>query len=298
MSSHHHPADLPATLTIDATFDLPDGRTLGWAEYGDPVGFPVLYNHGGLSCRLDVASAGADAAAAGLRIIAPDRPGVATSTRLEDRDLAAWPADVVALAEHLGLERFGVLGWSFGGAYALALGHALADRVPAVVLLASVLPLDDVDGLPPLNKMDLRFLELAKEHPGRARTMFLATHELADHAPGLFGRFSVKDLAPGDQAVLVDDEERRFTQAYADATADTDGMVDEYRVFNQPWGFGPADVTVPTHVWQGTADNLVPREWGEALAERLPDATLHLVDDAGHFVGHGRWADVLAPFTG
>jgi hypothetical protein len=32
---------------------LHGGRTLGYEEYGDPGGFPVLHRHGGLLCRLD-----------------------------------------------------------------------------------------------------------------------------------------------------------------------------------------------------------------------------------------------------
>ena len=31
----------------DRTLTLPDGRTLGYARYGDPDGTPVVYHHGG-----------------------------------------------------------------------------------------------------------------------------------------------------------------------------------------------------------------------------------------------------------
>ena len=42
---------------MTASVTLPDGRELAYEEYGDPVGFPVLSFHGGLSSRLDAAPA-------------------------------------------------------------------------------------------------------------------------------------------------------------------------------------------------------------------------------------------------
>jgi pimeloyl-ACP methyl ester carboxylesterase len=51
---------------------LPDGRVLGWAEYGDPGGPPVVFLHGTLGSRI---SRPDDAAWAGVRLITVDRPG-------------------------------------------------------------------------------------------------------------------------------------------------------------------------------------------------------------------------------
>lgn len=36
---------------------LPDGRSIGFAEFGAPDGYPIVNAHGGLVCRLDVAAA-------------------------------------------------------------------------------------------------------------------------------------------------------------------------------------------------------------------------------------------------
>lgn len=287
-----------APLNLDENaLDLPDGRVLGWAEYGAADGVPVIHNHGGLSCRLDVASAAAAAADLGIRLIAPDRPGVASSSRAPDRTVQSWNADVAALADHLGIDRFGVIGWSMGGAYALALAHGSPERVDRVVLLAGTPPLEDTDGLPPLNAMDTRLIHQAREQRSRARTTFRATHQLAEHAPGAFGRISRRDLCPDDAEILDGEEGHRFARAYADATRDADGMVDEYLAWSAPWGFTLGEVATPVEVWQGTADTLVPPAWGEALADRLHEASLHLVPDAGHFLAHRRWPEVLAPLA-
>jgi hypothetical protein len=41
----------------DHVVRLRDGRTMSYAEYGDPDGVPTVNGHGGFSCRLEVAAA-------------------------------------------------------------------------------------------------------------------------------------------------------------------------------------------------------------------------------------------------
>ena len=55
-----------------------------------------------------------------VRLIAPDRPGMGRSDPQPGHVVADWPADVAALADTLGLETFGVVGWSAGTPYAFA----------------------------------------------------------------------------------------------------------------------------------------------------------------------------------
>jgi len=44
-------------MTVDHVVGLRDGRSLSYAQYGDPAGFPIVNAHGGLACRLDVEAA-------------------------------------------------------------------------------------------------------------------------------------------------------------------------------------------------------------------------------------------------
>jgi hypothetical protein len=48
---------------------LRDGRTIGYAEFGDPQGTPVLWCHGGPGSRLESSTLGPAAAELGLRLI-------------------------------------------------------------------------------------------------------------------------------------------------------------------------------------------------------------------------------------
>src|SRR5690606_14168411 len=102
------------------TIALRDGRTLGYAEYGVADGKPVLVFHGSPGTRLQVRAAHRPALARGIRIIAPDRPGLGLSSRLPGRRIADWPDDVCELVDALGIDRCPVIGVSGGGPYAAA----------------------------------------------------------------------------------------------------------------------------------------------------------------------------------
>ncbi len=109
-----------------AVVRLADGRWLNVREFGARDGYPVLYNHGGLLCGEDIAVAHAVAQRLGVRLIAPDRPGVGTSSVKPCRRVVDWRDDVAEILAGVG--DYAALGWSLGGPYALALGDPCAGR--------------------------------------------------------------------------------------------------------------------------------------------------------------------------
>ena len=118
----------------DEQVRLPDGRRLGFGDYGDPAGDPVLFFHGWPSSRYQGKLLHDLAAQRGLRVIAPDRPGVGLSDPLPGRGFASWPGDVAGLADALGIGRFKIYGISGGGPYTLATSAALPERVIAAAV--------------------------------------------------------------------------------------------------------------------------------------------------------------------
>src|SRR5688572_5249193 len=102
------------------TVTLPDGRLLGFAEYGQPDGKPLFYFHGYPASRREPAPIAKEVRERGIRLISVDRPGIGASTYHPGRTLRDWPEDVRVLADALGLKRFAVLGSSGGGPYAIA----------------------------------------------------------------------------------------------------------------------------------------------------------------------------------
>jgi len=118
---------------------LPDGRTLAYAIAGDPAGTPVVLHHGTPGSRLFAAVCAEDAAAAGVRLVAPDRPGYGRSTPPPDGwGYGEWRADLHALLDAEGIDRAPLVGFSGGGPFALT--AAGSDRVSRVGVVSTVVP--------------------------------------------------------------------------------------------------------------------------------------------------------------
>jgi pimeloyl-ACP methyl ester carboxylesterase len=62
----------------------------------------------------------------------------------------------------------------------------------------------------------------------------------------------------------------------------TEGSLQEYRIFGDPWGFSLEEVTAPVHIWEGADDRTGPPAYRQFLADRLPDARVTVVPDEGH----------------
>ncbi len=89
----------------DNQIKLKDGRILGYAEYGDPQGKPVLYFHGTPSSRFEDSRPSVDEIATrlGVRIILPERPGIGLSNFKSSRTILDLLDDVIELADGLNL---------------------------------------------------------------------------------------------------------------------------------------------------------------------------------------------------
>ena len=95
--------DEPETLL------LPDGRNLGYAQYGSLTGRAVFYMHGHPGSHVEGVHLHDAGLKLGARIIAPDRPGTGLSSPQPGRTLLDHAKDVELLADHLKLESYGVL---------------------------------------------------------------------------------------------------------------------------------------------------------------------------------------------
>ena len=272
---------------------LMDGRSLGYTEFGDPSGAPLINCHGGLSSGLDIRGVEPVARELGVRVISPDRPGIGRSDRRPGRTLLDWPSDVVALAGTLGIDRFAALGWSAGGPYAAAIAWALPERVSAAGLVASAIPGDWPGMERELGRMDRRLIRLSTRAPWADRIAFRAMGALARRSPAGFRRLSALTLDPASRELLTAAPARDFSDAIAEGMRDPDGVLDDYRVLDAPWGFDPAEIRAPVVIWQGDADTLVPVTWGERLAQRIPGAELRICHGDGHFLALGRYAEIL-----
>jgi len=266
---------------------LRDGRTLEYADLGDPAGTPVLFFHGTPGTAGQAAVVADAARANGVRLIAPSRPGYGASTT-SPPGLTPVAADTMELADQLGLDDVVAMGSSGGGPYALALAASAPGRVSACVVLGG--PGSHAEVAPDeLDESDLRAIELlaAGEVDAAAAILTEWTEKFFGPMQALsddeFHDAFQQTVPPGE--TWFDDRPDLLPSFEADfrrAIVTFDGFVRDNLSWLDAWDFDLASVTVPVLLVHGEGDRMVPAAHGEWLHQRLPDSERHVI--AG---GHG-----------
>lgn len=259
---------------------LPDGQKLGFAEGGDPQGVPVFYFHGFPGSRLEAPLLPAK----GLRLIGVDRPGYGLSTACPWRKLADWPEDIGALADFLEIGEFGVIGVSGGGPYASSVAHGLGARVNALALICGLGP-PEAPGMTFGGSSNiaiaLRFLPARLTLAAFARRVMLSDRALRQMRT--FGARRGSHPA-SDQEFREGPMMAAMVKSWREGLKRSSlGIAADARIYGEPWHFELEDIKVPTAIWHGRADTVVPFSIGEHYAAKVPKADAHFTDDDGHF---------------
>ncbi len=267
---------------MTTTVQTPDGRSLELHEAGDPGGLPVIVHHGtpGSGVLYDRWTT------PGVRLIAHDRAGYGGSTRNRGRSIASVVADVEAVADELGLERYATWGISGGGPHALACAALCGDRLTAAASLAGVAPwgaegLDWHAGMGEENVKEFDLVLAGEEalrpamERDRTEMLGLSPEELRQMFETLLGDADRAALT-GSLAAWVHEDMRHGIEPSAD------GWIDDDLAFAAPWGFDVAEITRPTLIVHGADDRFVPVSHGEWLAAHMPDADAWIDDVNGH----------------
>ena len=265
------------------TIQLADGRSLAWAEYGDPDGAPLIFHHGIPSSREAAAVLAGAAGRKAVRLIAPDRPGFGYSDPLPERTILDWPDDLEQLADHLELETFSVASISAGLPYVLAAGLRMPQRLERIALISGLGRIDTAETLEGMS-YEWRLIY----------SLFLKSRRLASLWMRGYGRAAlrrpervvaqqIKRMHEIDSEVLarpdvsanrIADLQQAFRQGPAAAG-------EEARMHLEPWGFEIADVQSDVYLWQGTLDESHPIHMGRTIAAELPNCRAVFAEGAG-----------------
>ena len=264
---------------MDDSMVLRDGRTLAFSDVGAVDGLPIFYFHGAPGSRLDVAWMEAAFSARGVRVVAADRPGYGGSSSCHRRSMADWPHDVAALADHLSVDRFAVMGLSSGGPYVAACASVLGERVVGAASVAGVTDMGwsaAYDDFPDDDEKTI--MQLGNEEDAVA---WCVDHYGVDGA-----RFfeAELDLSPPDAALVADEAFMSgvmptFAEAFRPGLG---GYAQDLTVQGHSWPFDVADVSCPVRVYHGEQDTLVPVSHGRHTAELIAGSTLAILPEHGH----------------
>lgn len=269
-----------------ALLQLPDGRKLAFAEYGDPDGVPAIYCHGFPGSHLEAGLFDEAAKECQVRVIAADRNGLGQSDPKAGRQLIDWPSDMAALADHLNIDRFLLIGVSGGGPYAIACAHQLADRIEKVILVC------------PLGQLDHPHLLKTMQWPAQLNFHSIRMTPWLSHLTYRFAVIPFAQIWPqwifqmmitivpqadkkvlqrsGVRSVIIDSLREAIRQGAG-------GVLDEMALYTRPWNLDLSRIDLPVQLWHGTADTTVPLIHGRSLAEQLPNCETHFIEGEGHF---------------
>jgi pimeloyl-ACP methyl ester carboxylesterase len=280
---------------LHQSFALSDGRRLGFAEYGDPRGKPVLFFPGTPSGRLFHHPDESIALSLGARIVTVDRPGYGLSDFQRNRTLLQWPEDVEQLADGLGLHRFAVAGVSGGAPYVAACALRIAPRLTTAAMISGLGPTDwpgAVEGMPGERRVGVR---LGRRAPWLVRPL-LWLRLNPRRNPERFYERMVGQSSQVDRSVLARADIRNMLITnWSEANRNgVRGYAWETVIFSRPWGFGLRDLPMEIRLWHGTEDASMPLGHAQYLAATFPRCSAKFLEGEGHFLLFDHWEEILA----
>jgi pimeloyl-ACP methyl ester carboxylesterase len=281
-------------MKTDNTILLKDGRRLGFAEYGDPSGKPILHFHGSGGSRLEHPPE--ESALEGIRYISIDRPGHGLSDYAPHYRMLDWPDDVIQLADYLNIERFYSLGWSAGGPRVLACAFKYPERMIAGALAAGFAPSNRphaLSGLPLANRL---LIWAGPRMPWMATLQFRLMARLINANAERAAKMLLSSAPPADKEVLKKPETLAMllpaiSEGYKNGWR---GPFQDGYLQVTPWGFPLNNIQVRIDIWQGEADVNVPVHSGEYLRDTLANASATFLPGEGHFFLMKHWREVIA----
>lgn len=265
--------------------ELSDGRKIAYEEFGAQQGRPVLYFHGTPGSRHESTYGHEAGIRHGFQIAALDRPGCGLSDYSPNRRLLDWPRDVLEVSEHLGFERFGIMGASGGGPYVLACTHAIPERLDFAAVMGSWAPVTGTPLAQEMAPLDRFFARRSSSFPLLFYAPFSLLRFAAKHlSPQTFFKAIDSSMSEPDRklvkyekiaAFYVNDVNEGFRQGVR-------GPADDAIILYQDWGFELEEIPMPVHIFHGQEDKFAPYSFAEYLHRKIPNTTLHAYPGEGH----------------
>ena len=274
------------TDLLSQSLRLQDGRTLSYADYGASEGKPVFYFHGLSGSRFEPLALGIDdLTRAGIRLVAPDRPGMGASDFQSGRGFRDCPKDVIALADHLGMGKFGVMGVSGGGGYAAACACLLPERLTAAMIICGVGWMDSPEARASLPFMGRLVYWLARRSV-RLTSLLLNLTRPRGLADVEKIRQQMKRSLPLEEAAVLEKPGR--LEAFIASGAESmrqgvRGIAWDTHICACPWDFRLEEISLPVRLLHGEADRNVPVAVARKVAASIPGCQATFYPGEGHF---------------
>lgn len=258
-------------------------RTLTASVLGPEEGRPALFFHGAPGCRLQALRLEAAATARRIRLIAIDRPGCGRTSPTSGNLAEQLVQDVEAILDALDLERAAAMAVSGGVAAVLLAAAALPGRIDRVVIASGLGLLANRGNLAGAGVSQRMLSIIARNSVSATRVALAFPYLMSRLAP-------ITPEHDGNQErrnVLIREVRETFLQG-------TRGPAEDMSTASRVEVVDLAAVDQRVIAWHGSSDRHAPLAAMKALVERLPSASLHVVEGADHFLFESRAELILA----
>jgi pimeloyl-ACP methyl ester carboxylesterase len=246
-----------------------NGVELFYDEHGS--GEPVLIHHGYTGSHYSWDGV-VPHLSKSYRVIRMDGRGAGDSSHPDDgHTIEQYAADVIGMADHLGLGRFTYIGHSMGGVIGFELGMSYPERLAKLVLVAPA-PADGVQAPPEMHEASAKM-------------------RAADDAEGMARQSIALSANPMPYEAALKDAQRRLTISQAHFDQSWESLCRYHK------GDRLREIQTPTLVIAGAADSLLAANLKDF--QRLPNATLHVFSRVSHGIPYEipeTFAGVVADF--
>jgi pimeloyl-ACP methyl ester carboxylesterase len=238
-----------------------------------------------------------------VSLITVDRPGMGLSDFQPDRRLLDWPQDILALADHLKIERFAILAYSLGGPYGLACAFAIPQRLTKAGIVSGAALFTEPELVKNINEGTRKFLTMPRERPWLARVfLWFVMGVMPRLAPGRFVAQANSLLPEPDRRIVADDPE--FQEGFLSMVREamrqgTRGAFHESLLAVTDWGFRLQDINTPVLLWHGEQDQNIPVEMARFAVRTIPQCQAKFYPEEGHLSLFKKQAqEILRELTG
>jgi pimeloyl-ACP methyl ester carboxylesterase len=274
-------------MQTDNTVKLADGRVLGYAEYGDFLGYPIFYFHGGQESRLSSKFMDSTAEKLNIRIISPDRPGVGISTFQENRQFLDWSNDIAELADFLRLNKYSIFGLSGGAPHVLACLISDSSRIENATIVSGATPYDykgTLKGMWFPVKLIHWFASWKKDK--QLKKFIQNDFDGLVHKPEKRIKQFQNYLSTPDKKLMTEHPEYGWEFIEGSKESYKQGInavVQEWKLYVSDWQMELGAIHSPVNLWYGSSDKMAPSYRGHYYKKELPNSKLKVIDNEGHF---------------
>jgi pimeloyl-ACP methyl ester carboxylesterase len=283
------------------TLTLRDGRTLGYAEWGDLNGKPVFYFTSPDASRYSRHPDETILTELGVHLYTFDRPGRGLSTAHKDRRLLDWADDILEFVQQQNIEHFALIGHSQGSAHCLVCAYKFPEMVSSVTLVTNVAGFDDAEIKVAQSPYFRTQLFLSRYAPW---LMTLQWNILRLTLKGRRGEKiipdAMRDLPEQDQATLniAGGKEVNFQSMREGLRQGGASVTDDFRIVANDWGFKLEDIQNKAFIWHGEADPMIPAAMSRYMGERIPNNEAIIIPEEGTLLIYSRWREILTQLLG